>query len=181
MKYALYGFVAAALVAMSGGCASKCCGPIQGSIFGGGCTSSCDGSALNTLFGGTGCTATAADGCASEYVAAPIVNGGRWMAGAANGAFVDAGASNQAPIGAGGGLLTELGLIGGGCGPGGCPGAGGGAMGHLLNVPQHLKNGCINGNCGQVMGPTAGMVQYPYYTTRGPRDFFLNNPPSIGP
>jgi hypothetical protein len=28
-----------------------------------------------------------------------------------------------------------------------------------------------------VPGPT---VAYPYYTTRGPRDFLLNNPPSIG-
>lgn len=27
--------------------------------------------------------------------------------------------------------------------------------------------------------PTAG-VAYPYYTTRGPRDFLLDNPPSIG-
>lgn len=28
---------------------------------------------------------------------------------------------------------------------------------------------------------TGGVVAYPYYTTRGPRDFLLNNPPSIGP
>lgn len=28
-----------------------------------------------------------------------------------------------------------------------------------------------------VPGPAVG---YPYYTTRGPRDFFANNPPSIG-
>jgi hypothetical protein len=28
-----------------------------------------------------------------------------------------------------------------------------------------------------VTGPT---VAYPYYTTRGPRDFLLDNPPSIG-
>lgn len=30
-------------------------------------------------------------------------------------------------------------------------------------------------------GPPTGAVAYPYYTTRGPRDFFTNNPPSIGP
>ncbi|MGD9634735.1 MAG: hypothetical protein AB7G28_21180 [Pirellulales bacterium] len=30
-------------------------------------------------------------------------------------------------------------------------------------------------------GPPVGQVAYPYYTTRGPRDFLLNNPPSIGP
>jgi len=30
-------------------------------------------------------------------------------------------------------------------------------------------------------GPPMGQVAYPYYTTRGPRDFLLDNPPSIGP
>jgi hypothetical protein len=30
-------------------------------------------------------------------------------------------------------------------------------------------------------GPPTGQVAYPYYTTRGPRDFLQNNPPSIGP
>jgi hypothetical protein len=30
-------------------------------------------------------------------------------------------------------------------------------------------------------GPPAGAVTYPYYTVRGPRDFLMKNPPSIGP
>lgn len=30
-------------------------------------------------------------------------------------------------------------------------------------------------------GPPVGQTAYPYYTTRGPRDFLLSNPPSIGP
>jgi hypothetical protein len=30
-------------------------------------------------------------------------------------------------------------------------------------------------------GPPVGMVTYPYYTVRGPRDFLARNPPSIGP
>lgn len=30
-------------------------------------------------------------------------------------------------------------------------------------------------------GPPSAQVAYPYYTNRGPRDFFLDNPPSIGP
>ncbi len=29
-------------------------------------------------------------------------------------------------------------------------------------------------------GVQAAQVGYPYYTHRGPRDFFLNNPPTIG-
>lgn len=30
-------------------------------------------------------------------------------------------------------------------------------------------------------GPPTGQYAYPYYTTRGPRDFLVDNPPSIGP
>jgi hypothetical protein len=30
-------------------------------------------------------------------------------------------------------------------------------------------------------GPPTGAVTYPYYTTRGPRDFLARNPRSIGP
>lgn len=30
-------------------------------------------------------------------------------------------------------------------------------------------------------GPATGAVTYPYYTTRGPRDFLANNPSDIGP
>ena len=30
-------------------------------------------------------------------------------------------------------------------------------------------------------GPPTPAVTYPYYTTRGPRDFLMDNPPSIGP
>jgi hypothetical protein len=30
-------------------------------------------------------------------------------------------------------------------------------------------------------GPAVGGVTYPYYTTRGPRDFLAKNPPGIGP
>ena len=29
-------------------------------------------------------------------------------------------------------------------------------------------------------GPATAQVGYPYYTVRGPRDFLVNNPPSIG-
>jgi hypothetical protein len=78
----------------------------------------------------------------------------------------------------------------GGCGNGGC-GEGGG--------------GCANGNCGDPnggyaagghhqpvprgvggeyvgpQGPPTGAVAYPYYTSRGPRDFLDPNPPSLGP
>jgi hypothetical protein len=58
----------------------------------------------------------------------------------------------------------------GGYGHGG-HGQGGGRFGHF-----HGNN---NGFVPQ-QGPPAAQVGYPYYTTRGPRDFLMNNPPSIG-
>lgn len=33
----------------------------------------------------------------------------------------------------------------------------------------------------QAVGPPTAAYSYPYYTTRGPRDFLMKNPPSIGP
>lgn len=55
------------------------------------------------------------------------------------------------------------------------------------------KQGCGGGDCqagcadccgtdpGQYGGPATGAVTYPYYTTRGPRDFLAKDPRSIGP
>ncbi|MDA7979534.1 MAG: hypothetical protein MPJ50_12280 [Pirellulales bacterium] len=39
--------------------------------------------------------------------------------------------------------------------------------------------GC-NGCAEQAPDYSGAHVGYPYYTTRSPRDYFLNNPPSIG-
>ncbi|HEX4414681.1 MAG TPA: hypothetical protein VH107_13695 [Lacipirellulaceae bacterium] len=49
--------------------------------------------------------------------------------------------------------------------------------------------GCPCGGCGPSgdqnynfnPGPPVAQTAYPYYTLRGPRDFLLGNPPSIGP
>jgi hypothetical protein len=62
----------------------------------------------------------------------------------------------------------------GGCGPGGC-GIGGGAGGLCPHAGGYPEYPAFN------QGPPTGQVAYPYYTTRGPRDFLLNNPPTIGP
>jgi hypothetical protein len=42
------------------------------------------------------------------------------------------------------------------------------------------RQGGMGGPQGAMGGPQGGTVGYPYYTTRGPRDFLLDNPPSIG-
>lgn len=50
---------------------------------------------------------------------------------------------------------------------------------------HHLTPGerCALGGCEPTgpAGPPTGAVAYPYYTTRGPRDFLAKCPPSIGP
>ena len=55
------------------------------------------------------------------------------------------------------------------------------ALRQVVNTPQRVADRCANGFHHRAPGPTSGAVAYPYYTTRGPRDFLLNNPPSIGP
>lgn len=88
-----------------------------------------------------------------------------------------------------GGLLGNLGcgtgitggLIGGGCG-GGC----GAGIGN--EMAAKFGQMCEGGHCNRPYPPGMGaggmpgaMTQYPYYTLRGPRDFLMANPPSIGP
>jgi hypothetical protein len=43
------------------------------------------------------------------------------------------------------------------------------------------RNTGLNGAGAGNEGPMTGQVAYPYYTTRGPRDFLAKNPASIGP
>lgn len=56
-----------------------------------------------------------------------------------------------------------------GCGYGGGHGGGG-----------HGGGGLHGGYTQPAPTHDGAHVGYPYYTTRGPRDYFLNNPPSIG-
>jgi hypothetical protein len=61
----------------------------------------------------------------------------------------------------------------------GCPdGAGHPGM---LRARLAGLHGQMHQHCqGLPCGPTEGTVTYPYYTVRGPRDFLMANPPSIG-
>ena len=58
----------------------------------------------------------------------------------------------------------------GGCGSVGTPGPA-----HVGQVPQGYVH-----DVGAQPGPPSAAYAYPYYTTRAPRDFLLDNPPSIG-
>ena len=92
--------------------------------------------------------------------------------------------------GSGGGLIRGglMGCGGGGLCSGRCggPGSCGGQLTAQLKAQLDqfkavTARNCANGGCGLPPGPETGAVHYPYYTTRGPRDFFMCNPPSIGP
>lgn len=62
----------------------------------------------------------------------------------------------------------------GGCGPHGCK--------HCQILPHcHQNRAAVANQFAGPAGPPAAQVTYPYYTTRGPRDFLAKNPPSIGP
>jgi hypothetical protein len=82
----------------------------------------------------------------------------------------------------------------GACGPGGCPGGcaggecAGGFCGQNCNrcpcspVPDcYGTHEAVAAQLGGPAGPPTAQVTYPYYTVRGPRDFFAAHPPSIGP
>ena len=59
------------------------------------------------------------------------------------------------------------------------PGLYGGYGGPGGHFPRHHGRGGPMME-GAMPGPPSAHVAYPYYTTRGPRDFLINNPPSIG-
>ena len=61
------------------------------------------------------------------------------------------------------------------CNPGMCGVVGGLASGFCPHGGGYPEYPTYN------PGPPTGQVAYPYYTVRGPRDFLMSNPPSIGP
>ncbi len=68
----------------------------------------------------------------------------------------------------------------GGCGRGGCGLGGNGLCGGCM-AGHGLAGGIPHtAQVPQGMGGQSPTTAYPYYTTRGPRDFLMDNPPSIG-
>lgn len=82
----------------------------------------------------------------------------------------------------------------GACPGGNCPGYGGYGGHHHGHLHNGGRYGYFNGahhtpgyphhhfsrEYVGPQGPPTAQVAYPYYTIRGPRDFLLDNPPSIG-
>jgi hypothetical protein len=57
----------------------------------------------------------------------------------------------------------------------------GGLAKHHLSPEEKAALAAGDYGATQPAGPPTGAVAYPYYTTRGPRDFLAKNPASIGP
>lgn len=57
----------------------------------------------------------------------------------------------------------------------------GGLAKHHLTAAEKAALAASNYGQNGPAGPPSGAVAYPYYTTRGPRDFLAKCPPSIGP
>ncbi len=79
------------------------------------------------------------------------------------------------PGGHGGHYAGDLGAGAGGHLPGGHYGPHGGPHGTPGFPHHHFDREYVG-----PPGPPTAQVAYPYYTIRGPRDFLLDNPPSIG-
>jgi len=57
----------------------------------------------------------------------------------------------------------------------------GGLAKHHLSADERAALAASDYGAVTPAGPPTGAVAYPYYTTRGPRDFLAKNPASIGP
>lgn len=74
----------------------------------------------------------------------------------------------------------------GGCQNGCCPGCGQNGCGGRCGLLQNLAGSCMaraetDANYNFNPGPSSAQTAYPYYTVKGPRDFLMRKPPSIGP
>lgn len=68
-----------------------------------------------------------------------------------------------------------------GCGQGGCGNGRCGLFDRAGGSPSTCPLGPGDSAYDFTPGPAGAQVAYPYYTTKGPRDFLMKNPPPLGP
>lgn len=172
-------FAAVAAVGLSG---------CQTAMIGGNCDSGC-GSAVSAIGGSC---ADGSCGTGTALAGGGVMGGGGLMGG---GACADGSCGVAQTGGLLGGLFSRhsahAGYHANGCGIGGC-----GAGGHLCGKCRALAALRLKGRAAAnhpyggmtphtppmagPHGPMSPHYGYPYYTTRGPRDFFESNPSSLG-
>lgn len=98
---------------------------------------------------------------------------------------------NDGSCGNNSGVLGRIGNLCGLCGGAGCRnGCVAGPLGWQQgghDYSSHLQPGLLGHQAASNLnsrpftpGPPSAQTAYPYYTTRGPRDFLVDNPPTIG-
>ena len=152
-----------------GGVGANDFGPGGGNLLGAACTcGSCSG--LVGRLRGAGCSACGDSSCAGGCVSPNTLTRDGFETG---GGYV--GPLARAGFGTGGGYVGPLAPAG--------FGTGGGYVGPLARFIGGNHRGAqshMGAYPGPAAGPPTGTATYQYYTTRGPRDFFLDDPPSIG-
>ncbi len=155
------------------------------------------GSLVGLMVAATGCASTSSRGCKSNSCQSRSCNSGSCNSGSCNSGSCNSGSCNggcqSGNCGVRGALSTTAGLLGcggmcgGSCGRPGCEAGKVGWQSGGLDYSSHLQTGMLGHNAARNLnsrpftpGPASGQVAYPYYTTRGPRDFLQANPPSIG-
>ena len=151
------------------------------------------GSLAGLLMGTTGCLHhNTRGGCSSGHCSSGNCNSGPCSTGTCNSGTCNGGGCHGS-CGGGTGLLGKLrgnqcgGACGGTCGRPGCVAGPLGWQQGGLDYSSHLQPGLMGHNAPAALnnrpfvpGPPAAQVGYPYYTVRGPRDFLVDNPPTIG-
>jgi hypothetical protein len=159
------------------------------------------GSLAGLLIGSTGCLHhNTRGGCSSGTCSSGACSTGTCGDGAcgcnagSGGCNTGSCGCNSGSCGNGHGLLgavgSKFGACGGACGGGCRTGCVAGPIGWQqggLNYSSHLQPGVCGHNAAANLnsrpftpGPPTAQTAYPYYTHRGPRDFLLDNPPTIG-
>ena len=151
MKTATIATAIAVLAVMMSGCA---CGP------GGGC-GPCGGAAI----GGCG----------------PMNSGGNCSGTCGVGGGCGGQIAGCAGVGAGGKLAGLIPGLGSGMAHNGLLSGVKGSLAEQARKNHYGPQAHYGAQPGPANGPPAPTVSYPYYTTRGPRDFLAARPPSIGP
>ena len=155
MRNTVFALLAVLCVAATSGCAMPHFRGHGGEVYSGGCEKGCCycDDPRSGACGSGGCPG----GCAGDC---------------------QGGAAGGCPGGCAGGCQ---GGAAAGCAEGGC-GCSSGRCCAASPIPDcYGTHQMVNAQIGGPAGPPSGQVTYPYYTTRGPRDFFAAHPPSIGP
>ncbi len=150
------------------------------------------GSLAGLLIGSTGCLHHNTRGGCNSGACGGSACGCNSGSGGCNSGGCNSGAcgNGHGVLGAIGSKLGACGSCGAGCNGGCRTGCVAGPLGWQqggLNYSSHLQPGLCGHNAAANLnsrpftpGPPTAQTAYPYYTVRGPRDFLLDNPPTIG-